>query len=99
MANQNNVNVFSAESRHKVPGAKHQRKKSRIYSPEEFIALPMVQEIIKDEPAQYSVDEDAGDIWLSPKLAELYCSLCNGKKLKKAIRQHAAAIQESKDGK
>lgn len=97
MANQNNANVFSAESRHKVPVTKHQLKKSRIYSPEEFIALPMVQEIIKKEPDQYCVDEETGDIYLGQKLAELYCSVCNGKKLKKAIRQHAAAIQESKN--
>jgi len=97
MANQNNVNVFSAESRHKVPVTRHQRTKSRVYSPEEFIALPMVQEIIKDGPAQYCVDEETGDTWISPKLAELYCSVCNGKKLKKAIRQHAAAFQESKN--
>lgn len=97
MANQHNANVFSAQSVHKVPVTKHQRKKSRIYTPEEFISLPMVQEIIKDGPAQYRVDEETGDIWLSPKLAELYCTVCNGKKLKKAIRQHVAAIQESKN--
>ncbi|WRH14224.1 hypothetical protein GC087_17225 [Pantoea sp. JZ2] len=97
MANQNNVNVFSAESRHKVPVTKHQRMKSCIYSPEEFIALQMVQEIIKDGPAQYCVDEETGNIWISPKLAELYCSVCNGKKLKKAIHQHAAVFQESKN--
>ncbi|WP_089528518.1 hypothetical protein [Pantoea ananatis] len=97
MTNQNNVNVFSAESRHKLPVTKRQRKKSGIYTPEEFIALPMVQEIIKKEPDQYCVDEETGDIYLGQKLAELYCSACNGKKLKKAIRQHVAAIQESKN--
>ncbi|MDR6298240.1 hypothetical protein [Pantoea dispersa] len=96
MANQNNVNVFSAESRHKTPVTKHQRKKGRIYTPEEFLALPMVQEIIKDGPAQYRVDEETGDIWLAPNLAELYCSVCNQKKFKKALRKHVAAIQESK---
>lgn len=96
MANQNNANIFTAESRHKVPVTKHQCKKSRIYSPEEFIALPMVQEIIKDRPAQYRVDEETGHIWLAPNLAEVYCSVCNQKKFKKALRKHVAAIKESK---
>lgn len=97
MANQNNANVFSAESRHKMPVTKHYRKKSRIYTPEEFIALPIVQEIIRNDPSQYRIDEETGDIYLGQKLAELYCSVCNGKKLKKAIRQHAAVFQESKN--
>lgn len=97
MANQNNVNVFSVESVHKVPVTKHQRKKSRIYTPEEFLALPVVQEIIKSGPAQYRIDEETGDIWLAPKLAELYCTVCNQKKIKKALRKHVATIQESKN--
>ena len=47
MGNQNNVNVFGVHSRHCEPKAKHQRKQSRVYSPDEFLAMPMVQEFMK----------------------------------------------------
>lgn len=87
MANQDNANVFGVESSHKVPNAKHHRQQSRIYSPEEFLALPMVQEFIKNNPNQFFVNEETGEQMMAQKLAELYCSVNNGKKLKKALRR------------
>ncbi|EJA5986212.1 hypothetical protein OD507_002696 [Salmonella enterica] len=87
MANQDNANVFSVASSHKVPNAKHMRHQSKLYSPEEFLALPMVQEFIKNNPNQYFVDGETGEIFLAQKMAELYCQINNGKKLKKALRR------------
>lgn len=87
MANQDNANAFSAVSSHKVPNAKHLRHQSKIYSPEEFLALPMVQEFIKNNPDQYFVDEETGEQMMAQELAELYCSVNNGKKMKKALRR------------
>ncbi|ENS4525830.1 hypothetical protein ACE09S_003847 [Salmonella enterica] len=87
MANQDNANVFSAVSSHKVPDAKHLRHQSKIYSPEEFLALPMVQEFIKNNPDQYFVNEETGDPMVSRELAELYCQVNNRKKLRKALRR------------
>lgn len=87
MANQDNANAFSAVSSHKVPNAKHLRNQSKIYSPEEFLALPMVQEFIKNNPDQYFVDEETGEQMMAQELAELYCSVNNGKKMKKALRR------------
>ncbi|EAA7933068.1 hypothetical protein MX551_004032 [Salmonella enterica] len=87
MANQDNANVFSVVSSHKVPNAKHMRHQSKLYSPEEFLALPMVQEFIKNNPDQYFVDEETGEQMMAQELAELYCSVNNGKKMKKALRR------------
>ncbi|WP_455424830.1 hypothetical protein [Dryocola sp. LX212] len=87
MTNQDNANIFSVESAHKVPNAKHLRRQSKIYSPEEFLALPMVQEFIKNNPKQYFVHEQTGGQLMAQELAELYCSVNNGKKLKKALRR------------
>lgn len=87
MASQDNANIFSAESVHKVPNVKHLRQHSRIYSPDEFLALPMVQEFIKNNPNQYFVNEETGEQMMAQKLAELYCSINNGKKLKKLLRR------------
>ncbi|EAU9424126.1 hypothetical protein EOI87_09875 [Salmonella enterica] len=87
MANQDNANAFSAVSSHKVPNAKHLRHQSKIYSPEEFLALPMVQEFIKNNPDQYFVDEETGEQMMAQEQAELYCSVNNGKKMKKALRR------------
>ncbi|EAV0572871.1 hypothetical protein ES742_15450 [Salmonella enterica] len=87
MANQDNANVFSVMSSHKVPNAKHMRHQSKLYSPEEFLALPMVQEFIKNNPDQYFVDEETGEQMMAQELAELYCSVNNGKKMKKALRR------------
>ncbi|MGL5969002.1 MAG: hypothetical protein ACRCZ6_17930 [Kluyvera sp.] len=87
MANQDNANIFSAESIHKVPSTKHLRRQSKIYSPNEFLALPMVQEFIKNNPDQYFVNEETGEQMMAQELAELYCSVNNGKKMKKALRR------------
>lgn len=87
MANQDNANAFSAVSSHKVPNAKHMRHQSKIYSPEEFLALPMVQEFIKNNPDQYFVNEETGEQMMAQELAELYCSVNNGKKMKKELRR------------
>ncbi|HAT2600527.1 hypothetical protein L2W98_06640 [Citrobacter freundii] len=87
MANQDNANVFAVESSHRVPNAKHLRRQSRIYSHDEFLALPMVQEFIKNNPNQYFVNEETGEQMMAQKLAELYCSVNNGKKMKKALRR------------
>lgn len=87
MANQDNANVFSVVSSHKVPNAKHMRHQSKLYSPEEFLALPMVQEFIKNNPDQYFVNEETGEQMMAQELAELYCSVNNGKKMKKALRR------------
>ncbi|EDI6981542.1 hypothetical protein VQ288_002224 [Salmonella enterica] len=87
MANQDNANVFSVVSSHKVPNAKHMRHQSKLYSPEEFLALPMVQEFIKNNPDQYFVDEETGEQMMAQELAELYCSVNNGKKMKKALHR------------
>lgn len=91
MGNQNNINVFSAESLHKVPVAKHARKRSRIYSPDEFLALPSVQKFIEENPNQYFVNEETGEQMMAQGLAELYCTVNNGKKLKKALRRSFGA--------
>jgi len=87
MANQDKATVFSVESAHRVPNVKHLRRRSRIYTPEEFLALPMVQEFIRKNPNQHFVNEDTGEVMLAQKLAELYCSVNNGKKMKKALRR------------
>lgn len=87
MANQDNANIFAVESTHKVPNAKHLRRQSKIYSPDEFLALPMVKEFIKKNPNQYFVDEETGEQMMAQKLAELYCSVNNGKKMKKKLRR------------
>lgn len=87
MANQDNANIFGVESAHKVPNAKHFRRQAKIYSPDEFLALPMVQEFIKNNPNQYFVNEETGEQMMAQELAELYCSVNNGKKLKKALRR------------
>ncbi|HGA5699009.1 TPA: hypothetical protein ACIS09_001664 [Salmonella enterica subsp. enterica serovar Birkenhead] len=87
MASQDNANIFSAVSVHKVPNIKHLRHQSKIYSPEEFLALPVVQDFIKNNPDQYFVHEETGEIMLAQKMAEMYCQINNGKKLKKALRR------------
>ncbi|TDN54657.1 hypothetical protein EC843_101708 [Buttiauxella sp. JUb87] len=87
MASQDNANIFSVESTHKIPNVKHLRRQSKIYSPEEFLALPMVQEYIKNNPNQYFVNEETGEQMMAQELAELYCSVNNGKKMKKALRR------------
>lgn len=87
MGNQNNANVFGVQSRHYEPKIKHRRKQSRVYSPEEFLAMPMVQEFIKNNPDQYFVHDETGETLFAQKLAELYASVNNGKKLKKALRR------------
>ncbi|WFX59435.1 hypothetical protein NFK08_05175 [Enterobacter roggenkampii] len=87
MANQDNANIFAVESTHKVPNAKHRRRQSKIYSPDEFLALPMVKEFIKNNPNQYFVDEETGEQMMAQKLAELYCSVNNGKRMKKKLRR------------
>lgn len=87
MGNQNNVNAFGVHSRHREPKAKHQRKRSRVYSPEEFLAMPMVQEFISKNPNQYLVNDETGEQMMAQELAELYCSVNNGKKMKKALRR------------
>lgn len=87
MANQDKANLLAIESTHKVPNAKHQRRQSKIYSPDEFLALPIVKEFIKNNSNQYFVDEDTGEQMISHELAELYCSVNNGKKMKKALRR------------
>lgn len=87
MANQDNAKVFSVESAHKVPNAKHARKQARVYSPEEFLAMPIVQEFIRDNPNQHFVNEETGEVMLGQRLAELYCTINNGKKLKKHLRR------------
>ncbi|HCU14662.1 MAG: hypothetical protein E6995_14985 [Enterobacteriaceae bacterium] len=87
MGNQNNVNVFGVHSRHCEPKAKHQRKQSRVYSPDEFLAMPMVQEFISKNPNQYLVNDETGEQMMAQELAELYCSVNNGKKMKKALRR------------
>lgn len=91
MANQNNINVFSVESAHKVPMAKHTRKRRKIYSPDEFLVLPFVQKFIAENPNQYFVNEKTGEQMMALELAELYCTVNNGKKLKKALRRSFGA--------
>ncbi len=49
--------------------------------------MPMVQEFIKNNPNQYFVNEETGEIMLAQDLAELYVSVNNGKKLKKYLRR------------
>lgn len=88
MANQDKATVFSVESAHRVPNVKHLRRRSRIYTPEEFLALPMVQEFIRKNPNQHFVNEDTGEVMMAQELAELYCSVNNGKKMKKALRRY-----------
>lgn len=87
MSNQDNSNVFSVESAHIVPNAKHLRRQSKIYSPEEFLAMPMVKEFIKNNHDQYFVNEETGEAMLAQGLAELYCAINNSKKLKKTLRK------------
>lgn len=87
MASQDKPNLFSVESAHRVSNVKHLRQRSKIYSPEEFLALPMVQEFIRKNPNQHFVNEDTGEVMLAQELAELYCSVNNGKKMKKALRR------------
>ncbi|MBJ9163361.1 hypothetical protein I5485_13075 [Citrobacter farmeri] len=87
MANQDNANIFAVESTHKVPSTKHRRRQSKIYSPDEFLALPMVQEFIKNNPNQYFVNDETGEQMMAQELAELYCSVNDGKKMKKALRR------------
>ncbi|KFC07418.1 hypothetical protein GTGU_01798 [Trabulsiella guamensis ATCC 49490] len=87
MANQDNANIFAVESTHKVPNTKHRQRQSKIYSPDEFLALPMVQEFIKNNPNQYFVNDETGEQMMAQELAELYCSVNNGKKMKKALRR------------
>ncbi|CNI72566.1 Uncharacterised protein [Yersinia pekkanenii] len=87
MSNQDNANVFSAVSVHRTPTAKHSRRQCRIYSPEEFLEMPMVKEFIKNNPNQHFVNEETGEVMLAQELAELYCSVNNGKKLKKLLRR------------
>ncbi|AUU92135.1 hypothetical protein ACP3S7_30100 [Phytobacter ursingii] len=87
MANQDKANVFSVESSHRVPNVKHLRRRAKVYSPEEFLALPMVQEFIRNNPNQHFMNEETGEVMLAQELAELYCSVNNGKKMKKALRR------------
>lgn len=87
MGNQNNVNVFGTHSVHFEPRAKHRLCQSRVYSPEEFLAMPMVQDFIKNNPDQFFIHEETGETLFAQKLAELYASVNNGKKLKKALRR------------
>lgn len=87
MSNQDNANVFGVVSRHYTPVEKHNRRQCHIYSPEEFLEMPMVQEFIKNNPNQHFVNEETGAVMLAQELAEFYCSVNNGKKLKKAIRR------------
>ncbi len=87
MSNQDNANVFGVVSRHRTPVEKHNRRQCRLYSPEEFLAMPMVQEFIKNNPNQHFVNEETGEVMLAQELAELYCSVNNGKKLKKYLRR------------
>ncbi|MCL5501814.1 hypothetical protein M5Y49_24440 [Escherichia coli] len=87
MASQDKPNLLSVESAHRVSNVKHLRRRSKIYSPEEFLALPMVQEFIKNNPNQYFVNEETGEQMIAQELAELYCSVNNGKKIKKALRR------------
>ena len=87
MSNQDNANVFGVVSLHRTPVEKHNRRQCRIYSPEEFLAMPMVQEFIKNNPNQHFVNEETGEVMLAKELAELYCLVNNSKKLKKAIRR------------
>lgn len=47
----------------------------------------MVQEFIKNNPDQYFVNEETGEQMMAQELAELYCSVNNGKKMKKALRR------------
>lgn len=91
MANQNNINVFSVESSHKVPMAEHSRKRRRIYTPDEFLSLPFVQKFIADNPDQYFVNDETGEQMMAQELAELYCTVNHGKKLKKALRRSFGA--------
>lgn len=87
MASQDKSTVFSVESAHRVPNVKHLRRRSRIYTPEEFLALPMVKEFIRNNPNQHFVNEETGEVMLAQELAELYCSVNSGKKMKKALRR------------
>ncbi|EJV7388867.1 hypothetical protein N7V59_004232 [Escherichia coli] len=88
MSNQNKINVFQVESKHKTPVIKHVRRHTRIYTPEEFMAMPMIKKFIRDNPGHVAIDKNRGEIMLSPKLAEIYCNVNNGKKLKKAIQKN-----------
>ncbi|ELD0487546.1 hypothetical protein QUQ58_004112 [Escherichia coli] len=88
MANQNKSNVFQVELKHKTPVIKHVRRHTRIYTPEEFMAMPMIEKFIRDNPGHVAIDKHSGEVLLSRELAEIYCSVNNGKKLKKAIRKN-----------
>ncbi|EFH6186080.1 hypothetical protein GAJ25_14940 [Escherichia coli] len=85
MSNQNKINVFQVESKHKTPVIKHVRRHTRIYTPEEFMA--MIKKLIRDNPGLVAIDKNSGEIMLSREIAEIYCSVNNSKKLKKAIRK------------
>ncbi|HCB7517929.1 TPA: hypothetical protein M2B84_005093 [Escherichia coli] len=87
MANQNKINVFQVESKHKTPVIKHVRRLTRLYTPEEFMAMPMIKKFIRDNPGHVAIDKNNGEIMLSHELAEIYCNVNNGKKLKKTIRK------------
>ncbi|EFF5412675.1 hypothetical protein O7034_004679 [Escherichia coli] len=87
MANQNKINVFQVESKHKTPVINHVRRLTRLYTPEEFIAMPMIKKFIRDNPGHVAIDKNNGEIMLSRELAEIYCNVNNGKKLKKTIRK------------
>ncbi|WP_045441284.1 hypothetical protein [Citrobacter sp. S-77] len=87
MANQNKTNVFQVESKHKIPVVKHARRQTRIYTPEEFMAMPMIRKFIRDNPGHMAIDKNSGEMMLSQQLAEIYCGVNNGKKLKKVIRR------------
>lgn len=87
MGNQNKINIFQVESKHKTPVVKHVRRQTRIYTPEEFMSMPMIKRFIRDNPSQVAIDKNSGEIMLSRELAEIYCSVNNSKKLKKVIRR------------
>ncbi|GCG07385.1 hypothetical protein BvCms12BK_04063 [Escherichia coli] len=93
MANQNKINVFQVESKHKIPVIKHVRRHTRIYTPEEFMAMPMIKKFIRDNPDHIAIDKNSGEIMLSHELAEIYCNVNNGKKLKKVIRKKSGVTK------
>ncbi|HFO4470730.1 TPA: hypothetical protein ACHJ02_004670, partial [Escherichia coli] len=71
----------------KTPVIKHVRRLTRLYTPEEFMAMPMIKKFIRDNPGHVAIDKNNGEIMLSRELAEIYCNVNNGKKLKKTIRK------------
>lgn len=93
MANQNKINLFQVESKHKTPVIKHVRRHTHIYTPEEFMAMPMIKKFIRDHPGHVAIDKNSGEIMLSRELSEIYCNVNNGKKLKKAIRKKSGVTK------